>query len=218
MIFINFKTYEQGTGQKAVELVHKLCDCQGETGVPVIPVVQVVDVRIAVQASDHEVWVQHTDGVEYGQFTGWILPEAIKEAEAKGAFLNHSENKKDMADLTTIVGRCREVGLKTLVFAADLEELKEILELRPDYVSYEPPGLIASRETSVARAKPEVIGKAAALAKEAGIPLVVGAGVKDVEDIRVSREQGAVGVVVSSAVVLADDPKGVVLSLAEGFK
>lgn len=217
MIFVNFKTYKEASGERAVELVRILHECETEVNVPIISVVQMVDVRVCVGVGG-EVWVQHVDGVEYGQFTGWILPEGVVDAGVRGTLLNHSENKKDMADLTITVARCKEVGLKTLVFAGDTEELTQVMSLTPDYVSYEPPELIASRDTSVARSKPEVIGEAAKIARGAGIPLIVGAGVKDREDVKKSLELGAAGVAVSSAVVLTDDPKKVVLDLAGGFR
>lgn len=218
MIFVNFKTYKEGTGARAIELVHKLCDCEEETKIPIIPVVQVVDARECVKASSHEVWVQHVDEVEYGQYSGWILPEAVIEAGIKGTFLNHSEHKLPANNILITIKRCHEVGLKTLVFAGDLEELKQAIKLKPKFVAYEPPELIASPTTSVARPKPEIIGEAAKIAKEVGIPLIVGAGVKDVEDVKRSLELGAAGVAVSSAVVLAEEPKKVVLELAKGFK
>lgn len=220
MIFVNFKTYKEGTGDNAVRLAKILQECQKEIKFSVIPVVQVVDARALAEASGHEVWVQHIDGVGYGQHTGWILPEAVAEVGIKGTFLNHSDHKFQISDnrLSDAINRCQEAGLKTLVFAADISELKLILKLKPTYVAYEPPELIASRDTSVARAKPEIIGEAAKIAKDTGIPLIVGAGVKDSEDVRKSLELEAVGVAVSSAVVLSEDPKKVVLELASGFK
>ncbi|MBI2405650.1 triose-phosphate isomerase [Candidatus Microgenomates bacterium] len=217
MIFVNFKTYKEATGARAVDLVRTLLECETEASIPIVPVVQVVDARECVKVSKSTVWVQHIDGVKYGQFTGWTLPEAVAETGIKGTFLNHSENKKDMADLTAIVSRCSEVGLKTLIFAGDTDELTQVVSLAPSYVSYEPPELIASKDTSVARAKPEIIADAAKIAKTAGVPLIVGAGVKDSGDVRRSLELGAVGVAVSSAVVLAANPKDVVLGLAKGF-
>lgn len=218
MLFVNFKTYKKGTGQKAVELVRLLSEVEELTGISVVPAVQAVDARECVNASDHEVWVQHTDSVEPGQHTGWILPEGVAEAGVKGTFLNHSEHRVPDGTLQAIIERCREVGLNTLVFASDLEELRKVVELKPDFVAYEPPELIASKETSVAKAKPEVIEQAVEIAQKAGIPLIVGAGVKDVEDVKGSLRAGAVGVAASSAVVLADDPRTVLRDLAEGFK
>lgn len=217
MIFVNFKTYKQGTGIRAVELARDLSSCQSQAKVPIIPVVQPTDIRLSVAASLHEVWAQHVDPIEYGKNTGWILPEAIVEAGAMGTFLNHSEHKIPNDKLQITNERCKEVGLKTLVFASDIEELERVVKVKPDFVAYEPPELIASQTTSVARAKPEVIGEAVEVAKKAGVPLIVGAGVKDATDVKKSLELGAVGVAVSSAIVLAKNPQEVVLELAKGF-
>lgn len=218
MIFVNFKTYKEATGTRAVELVRDLSLLQAKTSVPIIPVVQATDIRSCMIATNYEVWAQHVDGVEQGKTTGWVTAEAVGAAGASGTFLNHSEHKLEIGNWKLVIGRCKEIGLKVMFFAANLEELEKAVELRPDFVAYEPPELIASKDTSVARAKPEVIEKAAKIAKEAGIPLIVGAGVKDVEDVRGSLKGGAMGVAVSSAVVLAEDPKKVVVGLAKGFK
>lgn len=222
MLFVNFKTYREATGIRAVELVRDLSLLQAKTGVPIIPVVQATDIRSCMIATNYEVWAQHVDGVEQGQTTGWVTAEAVGEAGASGTFLNHSEHKIENVEIVN--SKCKQIGLKTMIFAADLEELRKVVELKPDFVAYEPPELIASKDTSVAKAKPEVIEKAAKIAKAAGIPLIVGAGVKDVEDVKAclrrqgSLRGGAVGVAVSSAVVLADDPKEVVAELVKGFK
>ncbi|MDO8503902.1 MAG: triose-phosphate isomerase [bacterium] len=218
MIFVNFKTYKEGTGIKAVELARDLSSCQSQAKIPVIPVVQATDIRLCVAASLYEVWVQHVDPIEYGKNTGWILPEAVTEAGAIGTFLNHSEHKVPDSTLQETLERCKEAGLKVLVFAADIKELEQVVKFKPDYVAYEPPELVGSTTTSVSRAKPEIIKEAAEVTKKAGIPLIVGAGVKDSTDVKVSIELGAVGVAVSSAIVLAENPKKVVLELAEGFE
>lgn len=219
MLFVNFKTYKEGTGAQAVNLLQILDSVQAESGVPIVPVVQVADARVCVNTSiGRQVWVGHVDAVEYGQHTGWVLPEAVAAQGVRGTFLNHSEHKIDVTCVTSHVSRCQQTGLETLVFASDLEELGQVVLARPTYVAYEPPELIASGTTSVARAQPEIIKEAVEIAKKAGVPLVVGAGVKDGEDVRTSLRLGAVGVAVSSAVVLAGDPKKVLMELAEGFK
>jgi triosephosphate isomerase len=50
------------------------------------------------------------------------------------------------------------------------------------------------------------------------IPILVGAGVKNAQDVKVSLKRGAKGFVISSAVVLADNPKQVLEDLIKGFK
>lgn len=218
MLFINLKTYKEATGVRAVELVRILSLCQAETKVPIIPVVQTTDIRSCMIATNYNVWAQNADSAEQGQATGWVTPEAVAEAGAVGIFLNHSEHKLSDKELKNAFERASSIALDTLVFASDLKELEKVARLKPTYVAYEPPELIASKETSVAKAKPDVIKKAVEIAKKAGVPLIVGAGVKDADDVRTGLKLGAIGVAVSSAVVLADDPKKVVLELAKEFR
>lgn len=219
MIFVNFKTYEQGSGQKAVELVKLLEEVATSTQVKIIPVVQALDAEMVIASTKLEIWIQHIDPITYGAHTGWTLPDEAAKIGVAGVFLNHSEHKfENLESLKNALQRCNEVNLRTLVFAKDLDELKNILELKPTYVAYEPPELIGSTTTSVAQAKPEVISQAAELSKKSGIPLVVGAGVHSQEDVRKSVELGAVGVAVATDIVKAEDPKGEVMDLIEGMK
>lgn len=219
MIFVNFKTYEEGTGASAIELTGILEEVSVSSSVKIIPTVQASDVKEVVSTSKLEIWAQHTDAVEYGAHTGFILPEAVFEDGAIGTFLNHSEHKFENFDvLKKAYIRAKSVGLKTLIFAANIDELKLIINLRPTYVSYEPPELVGSKTTSVASAMPEVISQAAKITKENNLTLIVGAGIKSQEDVRRSLELGAVGVAVASDIVKAEDPKKEVLDLVEGFK
>lgn len=224
MIFINFKSSLRGTGENALILARELAKAQKETKVPIILVPHDLDINSVRAVWEGEIWCQHAD---YGRGTGRNQVELLKEwpgpgeaSKLSGTFLNHSENKfAGYNILARVVLECKEYGLKTLVFASSLAEIEKIIELKmePTYIAYEPPELIGSDTTSVAKAKPDIIGKAAALAKKVNIPLIVGAGVKDKDDVKKSIELGAVGVAVSSAVILAEDPKKIVLGLAKGF-
>lgn len=219
MIFVNFKTYEQGTGESALHLAEVIQGVVQESHIKIIPVVQASDLKEITQAVKLEVWVQSIDPIDYGAHTGAILPEAVLEDGASGTFLNHSEKKfKNSADLKGTVKRAGEVGLKTLVFAQDLNELEKVIDLKPTFAAYEPPELVGSKTTSVAKEKPEVISKAVEISRDKGIPLVVGAGIKSSEDVKRSVELGAVGVAVASDIVLAKDPKKELIDLVEGFE
>ena len=218
MIFVNYKTYERGTGQNAVALTKVLEEVAHETQIKIIPVVQATDVKEIVASTTLEVWTQKVDAVEFGAHTGSIVPEAVMEDGAIGTFLNHSELRFPSFDeLAQASDRAKSAGLKTLIFAKDITELKNITSLSPSYLSYEPPELVGSSTLSVSTAKPEIIKEAAEIAKLASIPLIVGAGIKSQEDIRKSLELGAVGVVLSSAILRSEDPDKFVLGLAEGF-
>ncbi len=218
MIFVNYKTYKEGTGQAAVALTKILEEVAHEAQIKIIPVVQATDIKEVIAATTLEVWTQKIDPYEPGAHTGSVLAEAVMEDGAIGTFLNHSESKfTNFEDLAKASDRAKAVGLKTLIFAADTKELKDIASLTPTYLSYEPPELVGSTTDSVA-SRPEVIKEASEIAKMAAIPLIVGAGVKSAQDVRKCLEQGAVGIAVASSILKAEDPKKEIMDLIEGFK
>lgn len=218
MIFVNFKTYQESSGKAALSLVALIEEVAGETQTKIIPVVAATDIKEAVTSSKLEIWTQKIDPAEFGAHTGSIIAEAVVEDGASGTFLNHSEAKfENFEDLKTANTRAMTAGLKTLIFAADLNELRLVLELKPTYVSYEPPELIGSATTSVAQAKPEIIKEAAEMAKGFGVPLIVGAGIHSREDVRKSIELGATGVAVASDIIKSEDPKSELMDLVGGF-
>jgi triosephosphate isomerase len=219
MIFINFKTYRQGTGVEGLSLIKILEGVAVESQVKIIPVVQATDVKEAVLATKLEVWVQGIDPVSFGAHTGSVIAEAVLEDGASGTFLNHSEKKFDTFENLKIASqKANDAGLKTLIFASSLDELQEICTLQPIYVAYEPPEFIGNTQISVAGAQPEIIAKAATLTKEKGIPLIVGAGIHTGNDVKRSIELGAVGVAVATDIVKASDPRKELFDLTEGFK
>lgn len=219
MIFLNYKTYESGTGDTALAMSSIVQDVSHSSGIKIIPVVQTADIREVVSNVSVEVWAQKIDPVTYGAHTGSVLPESVLEDGARGTLLNHSENRfPDFDTLAKAHDRAREVGLKTLIFAKDIEELAKVSSLSPDFISYEPPSLIGSKDTSVATAEPEIVKEASEVSKKTGIPLIVGAGVHSAEDVKKCLELGAVGVAVASDIMNAADPRKELLDLVEGFK
>ena len=217
MIFINFKTYQEASGSNALSLVSIIEDVALSTQIKIIPVVQLIDLKEIVSATKLEVWVQKIDPVSYGANTGSVLPEEIVNAGVRGTLLNHSENKiLDFNLLKKNIDKAKEVNLKTLVFCSSLEELEKNKTLNPDFLSYEPPELIGG-DISVASAQPDIIAKAAVISKEAGIPLIIGAGIASQGDVKKSLEMGAVGVAVASHVIKSQNPRGSLMDLTEGF-
>jgi triosephosphate isomerase len=211
MIFLNFKTYKSGTGELGQQMIKIAEEVSMETGVKIICCVQPTDLKTGL-------WSQKIDAVEYGANTGSILPESIVADGAIGTLLNHSEGRfPDFETLSKAFSRAREVGLKTLIFAKDLEELQKVASLSPDFISYEPPALIGSKDKSVASAEPEIIASAVEISKKSGIPLIVGAGVHSNEDVRTCIELGAAGIAVASDIMMADNPKEELLDLVSGF-
>lgn len=211
MIFVNFKTYQQGTGELALFLAKICVEVEKETGIKIVPIVQTADIfRLASQGLN--VWAQYMDGIDFGPHTGQILPESLKEAGAKGVLLNHAEKKLSSPALKEIMAKRQ--NLQILVCSESIEEAQRIVSLGPDFLAYEPPELIGGA-VSVSQAKPEIISEFVSKIKE--IPILVGAGIHRREDIKKALELGAKGVLVSSDVVLSENPKQELLNLTGGF-
>ena len=214
MIFVNFKTYQKGTGKSAL-LLAKIClEVEKETGIKIIPVVQVVDINLL---KDFNVFTQHVDDISFGPNTGKILPQAIIEAGAKGTLLNHSESKIPFQVIGSTIQKIKALdnNFKVLVCCESIDEAQEIIEFKPDFLAYEPPELIGG-DISVSKAEPEVISDFTKMIKE--VPILVGAGIRTGDDVKKAIELKAQGILVSSDLLLAEDFKKELLELALAFK
>ena len=216
MLLINFKNYPQVLGPKALKLAQDLSQAAKEYPQVKVgfapPPLELAEVATHTKSF---IWAQHTDPAAVGQTTGFLSPKEAQAAGAVGTFLNHSEHPLSWKALSQTVEVAREAGLKILIFAKNPQEISDFLPLKPDFLAYEPPELIGGK-ISVASAKPQIIKEAFAVAQD--IPLLVGAGVHEMKDIEISLSLGAVGAVVSSAVVTASDPVKVFKNLLAGFK
>lgn len=204
LILINFKTYPQGTGERALKLAKTLEKITFSSyQLAIAP--QIIDLKEICQKVKLPVFAQHLDNISYGPCTGKILPQAAKEAGAKGTLINHSERKISFEEIKGLIKICRKLSLLSVVCVGTLSQLKKILPLQPTYFAYEPPSLIG-KNLSVTQAKPQVIKKALALVKKANLPLLVGAGIHTQEDIEKALRLGAKGVLLAHKIVKAKKP------------
>jgi triosephosphate isomerase len=215
MLLINFKTYKESSGANAVTLANHAFDLSKECGIPVVVCPNMIDLKDIARIYGGGTWAQHVDFGERGRATGWLPAEILKEMGVTGAVLNHSEHKLAFEDLKKTVDKLRNLELKVLIFADSLEEAINVSALTPDWIGYEPPELVGSTDTSVAKAQPEVIEKVVEAIPN--VPVLVGAGVKNAEDVRVSLQLGARGVAVASGVVLAADQRSAIQDLLSGW-
>lgn len=215
IIIVNFKTYEECSGMKAVELA-KLCEKASKTGCLVAVAVQAADISRVAESVLIPVMGQHTDGIKFGANTGSILPESLIQSGAAGTLLNHSERKLPFAELEKAAKRCKELGLITVVCAATSEEAEAVAKLNPDFIAIEPPELIGG-DISVSTAKPELVKETVEkVHKIAPIPILCGAGVKTAEDVRIALNLGTVGVLLASGVTKAANPEKALKELISG--
>ena len=66
MIIINFKTYLEATGKKAVELAKKAEKASKETGIYIAVTPQFTDVKAVAEAVEIPVFAQHIDPIKPG--------------------------------------------------------------------------------------------------------------------------------------------------------
>jgi triosephosphate isomerase (TIM) len=214
MIVVNFKTYKEATGLKAVKLARLIRQIMDETKVRIVAVPQLADLRACVEEGA-ECWVQHVDPVQQGKTTGWITVEDVEEAGAHGTLLNHSEHKLPWETLQQTMSLISGMAFEACVCADSLEEAIKLDGLKPDWIAYEPPELIGSKDKSVASENPEIITQ---VVKAVIKPVLIGAGVHSREDIRTGLSLGAKGVLLATDVVLAEDPETELRELAQAFE
>lgn len=218
VFFINFKNYPQ-----AFEGFPKIYQDLEKTALryPKVTTIFAPPPLIAAKVAETiklPLWAQHLDPLPLGRGTGFLPLAAGKYLGIAGTFLNHSEHPLSTQELKRAVEMAKGANLATLIFAATPEKIREVRDLNPDCIAYEPPELIGAgveKGISVATAKPSVIPKA--VEASGPIPLLVGAGIFQPSDIEISMKLGAAGGLVASAIVTADNPTRVLDDLLSAY-
>jgi triosephosphate isomerase len=216
IVLVNFKTYVEGTGKKALQLAKACEKVSSETNVCIGVAPQFVDIARVAAAVDMPVFSQHIDPFLPGSFTGHVLPEAVKDAGAVGTLVNHSERQLKLRDIDGAVTRARESGLISVVCSNNAAVSVAASALKPDMIAVEPPELIGTG-IPVSKAKPEVVSGTVELVKRVNRQVVIlcGAGITQGEDVAAALRLGTQGVLVASGIVKAKDPYKTVLEFAE---
>ncbi len=219
LILVNFKTYKQATGERAVELA-KICEkVAKEEDVEIFVAVQNADIFHVSQEVSIPVFAEHVDPVTYGAHTGKDLPESLVENGASGVIINHSEDQLELRYIENDIKRVRSVGLLSVVCAPTAESCEAIAAFAPDYIAVEPPELIGG-DASVSKSRPELISDTVKRvhAVDSSIPVLCGAGIKDHEDVRIALKLGSEGVLVASGITKAEDPEAALKELIKGLR
>ncbi len=206
MLLINFKAYPQASGDKAIALAKIIEKVRRSTKKEIAAVPNFVDLREISRITN--VFAPHMDPVEPGAYTGHVTAEMIKFCD--GVVLYHSEKRMGVDDIEAAVRMAKKARLKVVVCANDDAVAKSVAVFEPDYVAVEPPELIGG-DLSVSKAKPDIIKRAVNAVKSVSkSKVLVGAGVKDRNDVARAVELGADGVFVASGIVKAEDPEKVI--------
>ncbi|MHA2064380.1 MAG: triose-phosphate isomerase [Candidatus Thorarchaeota archaeon] len=219
VIAINFKTYPQATGEKAV-LLAQICEkVSKEYGVSVVVCPQVPDLYRVSRAVEIPVFSQHMDPGNPGRYTGHAIGETLVEAGCVGTLLNHSENRMQLADIEDTVRRAERLNLYTIVCTNNPLVSVAAASLNPNSIAVEPPELIGSG-ISVSQAQPEVISgtvdRIRAVNKK--VTILTGAGISTGGDVEAAIKLGTQGVLLASAVAKSDKPEEVLKGLIEPIR
>jgi triosephosphate isomerase len=215
VIIVNFKTYLESTGQRAVALAKAAEKVAAETGVSIVVAPQFADIGLLATAVNIPVFSQHLDPIKPGNSTGHVLAESIKEAGAVGTLINHSERQLKLSEIEAIVALCREKNLVSCVCANNPLTSTAVAAMRPDIVSFEPPELIGTG-IAVSKAQPEVVTNTVNLVRQVNrdVKILCGAGISQSEDVSATLKLGASGVLVASGIVKAKDPYNILHAFA----
>lgn len=229
-LILNFKTYPQSTGKESVQFARIVANAQQQTDVQIIICPQLTDLyRIKQELPGVMCWAQHVDPLPAGRNTGWITPLAIKDAGASGALVNHSEHSLLDEMVVHTLDAMGEEKLQTCVCIPNERTIKGIqnayrkmeseTELRiPNFIAYEPPELIGGDFSAVdseeyARPTQEALG---AIKAFGSIPLL-GAGIKNPDDITQAVEMGYEGVLIASGFIKSGDPAHFLQRVLDAF-
>lgn len=217
-IIVNFKTYLQATGKRAIELAKIAENVSKKMNVCIAVAPQHTDLaQIASQVSI-PVLAQHIDPIKPGSHTGHILPESVKEAGAIGTLINHSEKKLKLAEIDMAISRARELGLISVVCTNNESVSTAVAALDPDVIAIEPPELIGTG-IPVSKAKPEVVLSTVNAVRKINdrVTIICGAGISRGEDVTAALRLGTKGVLLASGVVLAEKPADILEEMAKGL-
>lgn len=218
IIIVNYKTYSEATGKRALKLSKIAEEVSKKTGVAIGVAPQIVDLSSICNTVSIPVFAQHIDPIVPGSSTGHILLESVKETGAIGTLVNHAEMQLKLADIETIVARAREADMVSVVCTSNAAVSEAAAALKPDIISLEPPELIGTG-IPVSKTKPDAVTEMVALVKHVN-PCVVtlcGAGITKGEDVAAALKLGTKGVLVASGIVKAKDPRKVLMDFSEAI-
>ena len=197
VVILNFKTYLESSGEKALDLANALESAGEESGITMVAVPQAIDIYRIKEETNIPVLSQHIDAVSPGGHTGSNLFESFLASGIDGTLLNHSECRMTLADIAEVVKKTKEAELISCVCTNNIETSVAAATFSPDYVAVEPPELIVSKVKAINK----------------DVKVLCGAGISTGEDMAAAIELGAEGVLLASGIIKAESPKDALLDL-----
>ncbi len=209
IIIVNFKTYEEGTGENSVNIAKACRDVGEESGINIAVAPQTCDIyRISSQIEDISIYSQHIDGVGPGSFTGHTFSSGIQSAGATGTLINHSEKRLKLADIESAVSVAKKSELTSVICTNNVLTSAAAASFGPDYVAVEPPELIGSG-IPVSEANPDIVRDTVTGVQNinSDVKVLCGAGISQGKDLKAALELGSHGVLLASGIVKSNEPK-----------
>jgi len=215
-LLINFKTYLESTGKRAVDLSKKIEAVGESTGVKVGVAPQFCDIEQVAANVAIPVFAQHIDSVTPGASTGHVLAESVKAAGADGTLINHSERPLQLFSIDKAVELAKQAGLTSVVCAGTARLAAAVALSEPDIVAIEPPELIGTGR-AVSKENPEIVTESVKRIRRvnSSVAILCGAGISTGDDVYAALKLGTNGILVASGVVKAPKPEEVIASFCE---
>lgn len=206
VFIINFKNYPEVLGEGSLRLAASAVRVASRLDVELIVAPPVPALALLTAKLEIQVFSQRVDDAEEGKSTGSVVPEALKGWMCSGSLVNHSESRVPLETVGRVVSRMKKIGLATCVCAENPDEVSAVSGFEPEMIAIEPRDLIGTG-MAVSRARPELVEDSVTAAREAGFrgTVLCGAGIVSGDDAASAVRLGAQGILVSSAVVRADD-------------
>lgn len=218
MFIINYKNYEEISGDKAVKLaaVASLMAKKYKVKIAIAPPHHLLS---AVRNYLGPVLSQHVDNANVGSTTGFVIPELLKKSKISGSLINHSEHRIPSKDIIQLVERLQKLKMISVVCVKDVAEAAKYAKLNPTYIAIEPPELIGSGK-AVSTEKPELITKAvqAVSAAKNNTKLLCGAGIVSGQDVKKAMDLGSKGILVASGIVKAKNWNAIIEELTKAMR
>lgn len=213
-MILNYKTYLESSGMKALELAHDLESAANESGITMVAVPQAADIYRISQEASIPIFAQHIDPIDAGGHTGSSLINTLIEAGASGSLINHSEQRMKLADIDEVIRLCKDNDIESCVCTNNISTSKAIAALEPTAVAVEPPELIGTG-IPVSQAQPEVVEDSVKEVKAINkkVKVLCGAGITTGDDMKAAMDLGADGVLLASGIIKAESPKDALLDL-----
>ena len=130
-------------GDKVLEYALAADRAAEKYDIDVLFITPAVEIRRVCENTKHLiVLAPYMDTLRPGRGMADILPEALRDAGARGVVINHCEKPMSLPQMKATIDRARELDFLVFACADTLDEAKAIAQLHPDIINPEPSGII----------------------------------------------------------------------------